>query len=286
MRSLIICLAIASSSAASAAGPGENFFGYWTWHAPGHLEQRTSPRHACLDLVADLNGAGTPASYRGVSASADPSARDYTCLWKHDDPPYANDQSINAAISFYVCPSNATAISLGNSGLAVDFRCRCDSGTCVSPSPPAVDQTARCRKGPATSLKSTAVVAAESAQNASLAQSADPAFAAEYSVIAAELDATEACTFARADMYPDGPHTVNIGYLCGFRAGDEAAANNVAGYPNTPNNYVWHHDLAMGRLRLVTQAAHRRCGAHIGGVAAWKEALGLADYPFTLPPLY
>jgi hypothetical protein len=281
---LVIAVSMfATAQRASAAGPGQNFFGYWAWHSPGNPEH-TNPRDACLDLIADLNASGTPSSFRGVTPGGATSNRDYTCLWKHDDAPFNDDQSLNALISRYVCPANATAFTLNNSGVASDFRCRCDSGTCTSPSPPAVEQSARCTQHRFREPIDQDTVKVHSARTAVRAKNADPTFYDEYTEIANELAATEDCTFAPGDFYP-GTHDVNIGYLCGFRKGDEAAANNMAGYSGTPSDYVWHHDLAMGRMLLVSQTAHAACGAHIGGVAVWKEALGIIDYPFFLPPL-
>ena len=108
---------------------------------------------------------------------------------------------------------------------------------------------------------------------------------AEYNTYRNELAATEDCTFHPGDYKPGGPRSVNIGFLCGFRNGDEAAANKIAGFSSTPSGYTWHHNLQLGKMELVTKAAHDACGSHIGGVAVWKEAFGLQDYPLFLPKL-
>ena len=247
------------------------------------------PRDACLDLIADFNATGTPSTYVGTLATGAPSGRDFTCKWKHDVPPYDPDESVNAAHSHYTCPSNGSAFTLHNSGLAEDFRCKCNTSSCSSPSPPTPEVSSRCtqrknfstRRVPDPSVPDPVHA---SNQNIALAQSSDPRFYAEYTTIKDELAATEGCDFAPSDFAPMTSN-INIGFLCGFRAGDEAAANNMVGLNATPAGYVWHHGLDMGSMQLVTKTAHNACGAHIGGVAVWKEALGIIDYPLNLPPL-
>lgn len=286
----VIILAASGHAFADPVGPGENFFGYWQWRTPGN-PARNNPRDACIDLMAYFNSHGTPATYVGTSATGAPSGRDYTCKWKHTDT-NVPDQSINSAQANYVCPSNATAHTLHNSGIAADFRCTCNSGSCYSPSPPSPEVSARCtqrkdfnnRNGADPSVPDPEQA---SLQNMTLARSGrdGKAFYKEYSTIANELKATEDCEFEPEDFAPIGGD-INIGYLCGSRGGDEGAANNMIGLNSTPAGYVWHHGLDMGSMQLVTKAAHNRCGAHTGGVAVWKEAVGIIDYPLNLPPLY
>jgi hypothetical protein len=275
------------------AGPhitaaGDRLFGYWMW-TPGGAppEYYGNPRDACLALLRQLEHTTAPdASYRGVKKGTSfDTTNNYTCLWKHDQTG-DKEESLDALHGRYTCPTNAHALTLNNSGKVADYRCECDSGTCVSVSPPAPDTSKRCK--PATPPPPSApvsIVQAAVISNANQQMAANLLTALDYNAVAQELKATEDCSFKKKDFYKGGASDVNIGFLCGFRDGDEAAANNIAGYGGTPTGFVWHHNLDLGRMQLVTKAAHAACGSHIGGVAAWKEALGLPDYPLHLPPL-
>jgi len=166
-----------------------------------------------------------------------------------------------------------------------DYRCECDSGTCSPVSPPGPDTSARCKPATPPPTGPVSIGQAAAVSNTNQQKAANLVTMIDYGAVAKELKATEDCVFKKKDFYKGGPSDVNIGFLCGFRDGDEAAANNLAGYASTPALYVWHHNLDLGRMQLVTKAAHAACGSHIGGVAAWKEALGLPSYPLHLPPL-
>ena len=52
--------------------------------------------------------------------------------------------------------------------------------------------------------------------------------------------------------------------LSGNRATDAARANQVAGLPQTPSGYVWHHHQDKGLMQLVEEGVHRQTG-HTSG---------------------
>jgi hypothetical protein len=89
-------------------------------------------------------------------------------------------------------------------------------------------------------------------------------------------------SFAGTDyLYPaqDGElNTVKI-KLTGGRTGDYDAANALAGFEDTPEDYVWHHvddfDPATGdaTLELVQRDAHVATYSHNGGVSQYEAAL-------------
>ena len=87
--------------------------------------------------------------------------------------------------------------------------------------------------------------------------------------------------FRKADLHPGGTGDVNIGVLRGSPAADELAANRLAGFENTPKGYVWHHHQDLGRMQLVSKAAHNRALAgggeagHFGGVHIWEQMTGI-----------
>ncbi len=278
------------SRLAAAETANENFFGYWTWSSgTGTGITYANPNLACKELVHQLaeNQPSAGISFRGVRRGANPDYNnDYTCLWKRDDDG-SNQESTEALDAVYNCVPRSSVITLNNSARIADHRCRCYTGTCYPLSPPAIDTSDRCKAPHPPMATLTPGARLQSEVNRELA--AAFATASGYNAIANELAMTDTCTFTNSDFYKSGGENVdvNIGFLCGFRDGDEAAANKVAGFASTPDpdNYVWHHALKLGRMQLVKKTAHANCGSHWGGVAAWKEALGIFEYPLHLPPL-
>jgi filamentous hemagglutinin len=71
---------------------------------------------------------------------------------------------------------------------------------------------------------------------------------------------------------PTKKNTVRIGMTGSYRA-DYAEANRLAGFKDTPNGYVWHHNEELGVMQLVPEDLHIGT-RHSGGVTLWEAANG------------
>ncbi|HEY0252733.1 MAG TPA: HNH endonuclease [Kofleriaceae bacterium] len=153
---------------------------------------------------------------------------------------------------------------------------------------PAIEQSSRCTQQKDLTPVTPQRAAGISVQNMSKTAHGDPQFLDDYAFFEDALEEEQECDFDEDDLYPNGPSDINIGYLCGTRAGDFAAANNLAGYNSTPKigtvSYTWHHHLELGRMQLVKTTVHQQC-SHDGGVAVWKKATGTIDYSSSPPRL-
>lgn len=68
-------------------------------------------------------------------------------------------------------------------------------------------------------------------------------------------------------LYKEGKSQVTIAPT-GDRAKDFAAANQAAGYTQTPKGYTWHHHQETGKMQLVNSRIHQETG-HTGGFSLW-----------------
>jgi hypothetical protein len=270
------------SSVGSAADTGDNFYGYWQWKAiviGGHDTFYVSPQDACRAAADDLGTThGDPnAGFIGIVKRSDfTDSNNYLCQVKLD----GKTQTVDAIASNYLCPPNADVIPIKNPGAAADLRCFCKTGPCYSSSPPSYDTSERC-VGPQSSKLEPATNTLSLDQYPNWMKLFNR-FKQDYADAINMLDDPKECYFDANDIKA----TVNIGYLCGFRDGDERAANAAANLAKTPDGFTWHHDLLnMGELSLVRTTAHEACH-HSGGGAAWAKMFGWTSYPNALPPLY
>jgi A nuclease of the HNH/ENDO VII superfamily with conserved WHH len=270
--------------AATASADSTELRGHWVWRGPmtGDQPHQFSPEAACKFWIRyDFKQTHIDRQYVGVKPPKDPStSNDYTCSWidKSDSKKKVQD-SIAILAASYICPAETLMHTLNNSGKVADYRCRCDDGKVCSEGPPYPDTTARCQQQSAPTKKpSKADVDAQSKKlQKDVAQYADKDFMAEYKYLRQNEAVVRECDFKPADLC-DGINDINVGLLCGFRNGDEAAANNLAGNGATPDKCTWHHHQDFGRMQLVKTAVHQKC-SHDGGVSIWKEALGMKSYP-------
>lgn len=293
--SLLSILALAAlSGTGSAANTGDYFFGYWQWHSvvdPNDQTPYDNPQDACRAAVAQLGvikGDPDPTFIDIVKASDFTFTNDYLCEMKLN----GTTQILDDISANYLCPPNASSRPLTNSGLFSDERCYCNAGPCHSSAPPSFDTSQRCVSDRSLKQEST---------DDTLSLDTTPnwiklfnRFKLDYAEAIADMPDPKECHFSADQMWsnPDQA-TVNLGYLCGFRDGDEYAANAIArksGDPGpfasgTPEGYTWHHDLMnMGELKLVKTEAHKAC-SHDGGGAAWARMFGWTSYPTHLPTL-
>ena len=275
---------VAPPSDAGVPPPDPHFYGHWAYKGEGG-ELHLNPKAACKDWEAARKKSGMKYELKGTKKSTRAgNINDYSCLYiDKNDPKKPTQDMVDGVIQgIYQCPANSTAVSLNNSGKFEDHRCRCADGqTCYSQSPPAPENSPRCTQEAAPKKRTKAEADAESAKNKAKAAKADKQFTKDYKATADEY-ANETCAFKPADFYPDAPSDLNIGFLCGKLESDFAAANNLAGLPKTPDGWVWHHHEEMGRMQLVSKAAHKKC-PHTGGVKIWSETIGMKDYPNSLP---
>ena len=151
-------LAALTPRTASAAVPGDNFYGKYQWRAIGDQEWYDNPRDACVQgiedpecrqWIAQRRVRQRPRSGRRrllVSASYDEN-NEYDCKWQH--PNAANTAQVHETteniVAEYKCPSNANSYTRNNSGLAKDMRCKCNGpGSCFTARPAPYDTTSRC----------------------------------------------------------------------------------------------------------------------------------------------
>ena len=242
----------------------------------------------------------------------------YTCWFRDQDSIPKNKlwDQVGGVEAVYVCPVGTTPFSQDNSGSRDSQRCSCPDTVkdCSKlPLPPGVsvydnsgaEVSERCtqraaRAKPATVAEAKRASAANKDKASStkqLRRIQNDYKKAKQEIVKqkmAELDASAAAKGAKAiypsDFFPDfkPEHMcdekgvtvtdVNIGWLCGSRSGDFAAANNVAGYGITPPGCTWHHHEDFGRMQLVKSKVHAD-KQHVGGVAIWKQTFGLPHYP-------
>ena len=288
-RSLLTITILATlSSVGSAANTGQNFYGYWQWKAvviPAHDTRFVTPTDACRQAVQDLGfQQGDPgAGFLGIVKDPDfTDNNNFWCKWKHSD---GSVQTTNDIEAEYFCPLNASVVSIKNPGAAADKRCHCDTGPCYTSSPPSYDTSERCVGPGSKKLEPATPVSSDPTPKWSKLLNR---FKQQYKDAIHELPDPKECHFDASDLWPNPDQaTVNIGYLCGFRAGDERAANAVANLKKADyaGEYTWHHDLnKMGEMTLVKTTAHDAC-KHSGGGAAWAQMFGWPKYPNNLPPL-
>ena len=286
MKLLVVALMLFVTPAVAddtvpAPNPDPIFHGHWEWRDTVEAGHHLNPKTACKDWAARLKKNGMKYEVTGAKKSSKAGTiNDYSCDYiNKNDPKKPVNETADAIIyGSYMCPPNATAMSLNNSGALKDHRCKCADGeTCRSISPPAPENSMRCTQEKEPKKRSKAEVKKISEANQALAAKGNKQFTKDYKAVADEY-ANETCAFKPADMYPDAPSDVNIGYLCGKLEADFAAANNMAGFPKTPKGWVWHHHEDMGRMQLVSQEAHQKCG-HTGGAKIWSETIGLKEYP-------
>jgi RHS repeat-associated protein len=108
----------------------------------------------------------------------------------------------------------------------------------------------------------------------------DPDLVERYNDEKKKIDADTSAfpKYSEDELFPFGPNNVNIGRLRGSRKLDFDAANEIAGYPKTPDGYIWHHHEDLGRMQLVEESVHALRGdgnAHWGGVSIWQRVFNL-----------
>jgi hypothetical protein len=280
---LATCVVLLIGVLGGVASADKEVPGHWVWRGPmtGDQPHQFSTVAACKAWIRwDFKQTHTDRKYVTVKPPKDPvTTNNYTCTWidKADNKKQVQD-SVEILAATYACPMSSTAHTLNNSGKVADYSCLCPDGQVCDQGPPFPDLSSRCKQQPAKTV-SPADAAVTSKQNqANVAKYGDKDMLAEYKYLRDNEAVVRECDFKPADLCTNGPNDINVGLLCGYRSGDEAAANNLAGFGTTPDNCTWHHHQDLGRMQLVKTAIHERC-SHDGGASIWKEALGMKSYP-------
>jgi hypothetical protein len=264
-----------------------------------------SAKEACQDSVDGLKKMGNKQTLVDVKPGSDDWRR--TCMLR--DSSGKTWPQTDAITVLEKCDDGSDAHSNDNSGTVASQVCTCDpvKGCPVQPpvddgcdagATPTCDTSPRCTQQPehktskAEATKKSDDNAREAAKDTALvekynavkAKVQEQQFAEKKAIYGDKLKTNGFPEFDPKDLYQFGPSDVNIGKLCGSDAGDFAAANNVAGYAETPKGYTWHHHEDLGRFQLVRTAVHSRWDSeHWGGRAIWKRANNLDKYPRCCP---
>ncbi len=294
-------LSAVGSHDASAADPGQNFFGIWKWKSVYKPQSalKDNPEDACNQYLKERNAStNSHAKLDKISPGSNfDNDNGYTCTW-HDTDNVSQTTTGTGAV--FICPTNSfeTLANGMTSGGARDKRCKCapspNTASCESPMPPAYDTTSRCVPPPK-------IQATPPLTKKVLPSINNPTLQADYEATRKAYFENEGeCSFFPKDLWKGpGKATVNIGPLCGFRDGDAYAADQKAGLPSEVHKnldgdkYVWHHNImTMGEMVLVKEGAHSANCPHKGSAAVWAKMIGEMgttskplQYLNSLPPL-
>jgi hypothetical protein len=270
----------------------------------GSQKQYDTPEAACQDSVDGLKKNGNKQTFVNAKAGSDEWHR--TCMLRDSSGKVWPQTD---SISLYEkCDDGSDAKSSDNSGKVASLVCPCDpvkgcpaqppvddgcdAGATTCDTSPRCTQQAERKTSKAEAAKKSEDNAREAAKDTALVERYNAAkakvqaeqFKEKKAIYGDKLKTNGFPEFAAQDLYQKGPNDVIIGKLCGSDNGDFAAANNVAGYAQTPPNYTWHHHEDLGRFQLVRTDVHSKWdSAHWGGRAIWKRANNLDKYPKCCP---